>query len=113
MHINTFINRHRQASHKNSARLMACLNIPSKQIVWPVVIFDEMLQDLFRIQAALGGSSSQSGTNMHRRFKPDEQKDEEATDFGLEGPEPDSLVYSIAGTTTMDWLKSHHLIDLS
>ena len=55
-----------------------------------------MLQDLFRIQAALGGSSSQSGTNMHRRFKPDEQKDDEATDFGLDGPEPDSLVYSIA-----------------
>lgn len=84
-----------------------------KQIVWPVVITDKMLQDLFRIQAALGGSSSQSGTNMHKRFKTEEQQDEEATDFGLEGPETDLHIYRLAGTTTMDWLKSHHLIDLS
>ncbi len=87
--------------------------VVGKQIVWPVVISIKMLQDLFRIQAALGGSSSQSGTNMHKRFKTEEQQDEEATDFGLEGPETDSHIYTIAGTTTMDWLKSHHLIDLS
>lgn len=78
-----------------------------------VVTLDVMLQDLFRIQAALGGSSSQSGSTLHRRFQEQEEKDEEITDYGLAGPDPDSHIFAIAGTTTMVWLKSHHLIDLS
>ena len=74
---------------------------------------DVMLQDLFRIQAALGGSSSQSGSTLHQRFREQEEKDEEITDYGLEGPDPDSHIFSIAGITTMVWLQSHHLLDIS
>lgn len=78
-----------------------------------VVIPSAMLQDLFRIQAALGGSSSQSGTTLHQRFRDQEEKDEELTDYGLEGADPDCHIFGISGVTTMVWLKSHHLIDLS
>jgi len=110
------INSQEQALLKITGRAFnfkSCGDFSGKQIVRAVVNPTKMLQDLFRIQAALGGSSSQSGTNLHKRFKAEEQQDEEATDFGLEGPETDCHIYTIAGTTTMDWLKSHHLIDLS
>jgi hypothetical protein len=69
-----------------------------------------MIQDLMKIQATIGGGSSQAGTSMHRRFAEEEPSEDEVTDFGLEGRDPDKLVFLTAGVTTMFWLGSHHLL---
>ncbi len=69
-----------------------------------------MLQDMFKIQAALGGSSGQGGFGMYQGQKEDIPVDEEATDYGLVGKDPDCRTYLVTGVTTMDWLKSHHLL---
>ena len=50
---------------------------------------------------------------LHQRFRDHEEQDEELTDYGLEGADPDCHIFGISGVTTMVWLKSHHLIDLS
>ena len=69
-----------------------------------------MLQDLFKIQATLGGSSGQGGAYLPMRDKITPEVAEEDTDFGLQGPEPDCRIFLTHGVTTMMWLKSHHLL---
>ena len=75
-----------------------------------VVIFFVMLQDLFKIQATLGGSSGQGGVFLPPAQDTDREAAEEETDFGLLGPEPDCRIFLTHGVTTMVWLKSHHLL---
>lgn len=69
-----------------------------------------MLQDMFKIQAALGGSSGQGGFGMYQAPEEETPVDEEATDYGLVGSDPDCRTYLVTGVTTMNWLKSHHLL---
>lgn len=69
-----------------------------------------MLQDLFKIQAALGGSSSQGGAFLPPREHSAPEQAEDKTDFGLPGPDPDCRIFLTHGVTTMFWLKSHHLL---
>ncbi len=69
-----------------------------------------MLQDLFKIQAALGGSSSQGGAFLPPREHSAPEQAEDETDFGLPGPDPDCRIFLTHGVTTMFWLKSHHLL---
>ena len=69
-----------------------------------------MLQDLFKIQATLGGSSGQGGVFLPPPKDSDREATEEETDFGLLGPDPDCRIFLIQGVTTMAWLKSHHLL---
>lgn len=69
-----------------------------------------MLQDLFKIQATLGGSSGQGGAFLPLRESAETEAAEEVTDFGLLGPDPDCRIFLIHGVTTMVWLKSHHLL---
>ena len=75
-----------------------------------VVILFVMLQDLFKIQATLGGSSGQGGVFLLRTEDTDHGDVEEGTDFGLLGPDPDCRIFLTHGVTTMVWLKSHHLL---
>ena len=75
-----------------------------------VVILFVMLQDLFKIQATLGGSSGQGGVFLPRTEDTDHGDAEEGTDFGLLGPDPDCRIFLTHGVTTMVWLKSHHLL---
>ena len=75
-----------------------------------VVILFVMLQDLFKIQATLGGSSGQGGVFLLRTEDTDHGDAEEGTDFGLLGPDPDCRIFLTHGVTTMVWLKSHHLL---
>ena len=69
-----------------------------------------MLQDLFKIQAALGGSSGQGGIFLPPREPSTSEPGEEETDFGLPGRDPDCRIFLTHGVTTMVWLKSHHLL---
>jgi hypothetical protein len=69
-----------------------------------------MLQDMFKIQAALGGSSGQGGFGMYRDQEEKPAAEEEAPDFGLAGKDPDCRTFLYDGVTTMKWLKSHHLL---
>ena len=69
-----------------------------------------MLQDMFKIQAALGGTSGQGGFGMYRAPEEETPIDEEAADYGLAGSNPDYRTYLVTGVTTMNWLKSHHLL---
>ena len=75
-----------------------------------VVILFVMLQDLFKIQATLGGSSGQGGVFLPPTEEIDREAAEEGTDFGLLGPDPDCRIFLTHGVTTMVWLKSHHLL---
>ncbi len=68
-----------------------------------------MLQDMFKIQAALGGSSGQGGFPAQRQNAPDSDK-EESPDYGAQGRDPDCRIFLAHGVTTMVWLKSHHLM---
>ena len=72
-----------------------------------------MLQDLFKIQATLGGSSGQGGVFLPSPRDTESEAAEEETDFGLLGPDPDCRIFLIHGVTTMAWLKSHHLLFVS
>ena len=69
-----------------------------------------MLQDMFKIQATLGGSSGQGGVFTPPPEDTNPEAEEEGTDFGLRGPDPDCRIFLIHGVTTMTWLKSHHLL---
>lgn len=69
-----------------------------------------MLQDMFKIQAALGGSSGQAGFGMYKEQEKNAPKDEDSPDFGLAGKDPDCRIFLAHGVTTMAWLKSHHLL---
>ena len=69
-----------------------------------------MLQDMFKIQAALGGSSGQGGFGMYRAPEKEVPIDEEIADYGLAGSDPDCRTYLVTGVTTMNWLRSHHLL---
>ena len=69
-----------------------------------------MLQDMFKIQATLGGSSGQGGVFMPPPEVTDPEATEEETDLGLLGPDPDCRIFLTHGVTTMVWLKSHHLL---
>ena len=69
-----------------------------------------MLQDLFKIQATLGGSSGQGGAYLPMRENIPSETEEEKTDLGLQGPDPDCRLFLTHGVTTMVWLKSHHLL---
>jgi len=70
-----------------------------------------MLQDIFKIQAALGGSSGQGGLAMYKAQEEEAPApEEEAPDFGLAGKDPDCRTFLVHGVTTMTWLKSHHLL---
>ena len=75
-----------------------------------VVILLVMLQDLFKIQATLGGSSGQGGVFLPPTEDNGREAAEEETDFGLLGPDPDCRIFLTHGVTTMVWLKSHHLL---
>ena len=75
-----------------------------------VVILCVMLQDLFKIQATLGGSSGQGGVFLPSADDAEREAAEEGTDFGLLGPDPDCRIFLTHGVTTMVWLKSHHLL---
>ena len=75
-----------------------------------VVILFVMLQDLFKIQATLGGSSGQGGVFLPRTEDTDREAAEDGADFGLLGPDPDCRIFLTHGVTTMVWLKSHHLL---
>ena len=74
-----------------------------------VVILFVMLQDLFKIQATLGGSLVRA-VFFAAPEDTDREAAEEGTDFGLLGPDPDCRIFLIHGVTTMAWLKSHHLL---
>ena len=52
-----------------------------------------MLQDLFKIQATLGGSSGQGGVFLPPTEDTDREAAEEGTDFGLLGPDPDCRIF--------------------
>ena len=69
-----------------------------------------MLQDMFKIQAALGGSSGQGGFGMYKAQEETPASEEEAADFGPVGKDPDCRTFLVHGVTTMSWLKSHHLL---
>jgi hypothetical protein len=69
-----------------------------------------MLQDLFKIQATLGGSSGQGGTFLPLPETVKPSPAEEETNLGLLGPDPDCRIFLTLGVTTMVWLKSHHLL---
>jgi len=70
-----------------------------------------MLQDMFKIQAALGGSSGQGGPGMYKAQEEEAPAtEEEAPNFGLAGKDPDCRTFLVHGVTTMTWLKSHHLL---
>ena len=69
-----------------------------------------MLQDLFKIQATLGGASGQGGVLVPPTEDTDREAAEEGPDFGLLGPDPDCRIFLTHGVTTMVWLKSHHLL---
>jgi len=69
-----------------------------------------MLQDLFKIQSTLGGSSGQGGAFLPPREHHAPDQAEEDIDFGLAGPDPDCRIFLTHGVTTMVWLKSHHLL---
>ena len=69
-----------------------------------------MLQDLSKIQAALGGSSGQGGAFLPPRETSAQEQTEDVVDFGLAGPDPDCRIFLAHGVTTMFWLKSHHLL---
>ena len=69
-----------------------------------------MLQDLFKIQATLGGSSGEGGVFLPPTQDTDRETAEERTDFGLLGPDPDCRIFLTHGVTPMVWLKSHHLL---
>ena len=75
-----------------------------------VVILNVMLQDMFKIQATLGGSSGQGGVFLPPPEDTGSEAGEEGTDFGLLGPDPDCRIFLTHGVTTMVWLKSHHLL---
>ena len=75
-----------------------------------VVMLLVMLQDLFKIQAALGGSSGQGGVFLPPHEDTELEAEEEGTDFGLLGPDPDCRIFLTHGVSTMVWLKSHHLL---
>ena len=75
-----------------------------------VVTLFVMLQDLFKIQATLGGSSGQGGIFLPSPEDTNIEAAEEGTDFGLLGPDPDCRIFLTHGVTTMVWLKSHHLL---
>ena len=75
-----------------------------------VVILCVMLQDLFKIQATLGGSSGQGSVFLPPTQDTDREAAEEGTDFGLQGPDPDCRIFLTHGVTTMFWLKWHHLL---
>ena len=75
-----------------------------------VVILFVMLQDLFKIQATLGGSSGQGGVFLPPAEDAERKAAEEGTDFGLLGSDPDCRIFLAHGVTTMVWLKSHHLL---
>ncbi len=79
----------------------------------PVVIDHVMLQDLFKIQATLGGSTSQGGAYLPMRENTAYEAEEEEADFGLHGSDPDCRIFLTHGVTTMVWLKSHHLLFVS
>jgi len=69
-----------------------------------------MLQDLFKIQSTLGGSSGQGGAFLPPREQNMSEQADEDIDFGLAGPDPDCRIFLMHGVTTMVWLKSHHLL---
>ena len=69
-----------------------------------------MVVDLYKIQAAIGSSGSQTNANYKRKLLAEEELDEKTTDFGLEGGEPDCRVFLSHAVTTLNWLKSHHLL---
>ena len=69
-----------------------------------------MVVDLYRIQAAIGSGGSQTSPNYNRKAPPEVAEDDGDIDFGLEGREPDCRVFLSHSVTTLDWLKSHHLL---
>ena len=91
-------------------RTFIVINYRLNTLYISVVILFVMLQDLFKIQATLGGSSGQGGVFLPRTEDTDHGDAEEGTDFGLLGPDPDCRIFLTHGVTTMVWLKSHHLL---
>ena len=86
------------------------INCTLNTVYISVVILFVMLQDMFKIQATLGGSSGQGGVFMQPPEDTDPEVEEEEPDFGLLGRDPDCRIFLTHGVTTMVWLKSHHLL---
>lgn len=70
-----------------------------------------MVVDLYRIQAAMGSGGSQSSPDYNRKAPAEALLEDDGNiDFGLEGRDPDCRVFLSHSVTTLDWLKSHHLL---
>ncbi len=71
-----------------------------------------MLKDMFKIHAALGGSSGQGGYYPPKAAERPEPEDADGPLFGPQGSDPDCRTYLEHAVTTMVWLQSHHLMQL-
>ena len=75
-----------------------------------VVMVCIMMQDMLKIQAALGGQSGQGGGALGGGGVAAIDEQDEAGAVGLLGAEPDCRIFLSHDMTTLIWLKSHHLM---